>query len=280
MMTCRICSWPLIVAFVTLTWGAAVAQSATHGMVDDPCAPPPPGANPSAVLTPPPSLDPMAEAERRRMERIVRDWPQLCVFRAANAALIAGRARPRLILIGDSITGGWPSEDPDLFGGPGGEGDIVDRGIAGQTSGQMLARFYQDVIQLTPRTVQIMAGTNDIAGNAGPNRPEDFKANIMAMTELARAHGIRIILASIPPSDHFAWAPDVAPKPWVATLNRWLRDYARANRLTYADYYSALAGPDGAMRSDFSSDGVHPNLAGYAAMRPVLDAALANGAPP
>jgi lysophospholipase L1-like esterase len=291
---------PLAMAAVAMgvACGSAGAQGPVQGMTDTPCGPPPPpappaetrpflqpGADPSALLAQWRAPAAKAAADQRRADRAQRDWPGLCVFRAANLALVARGVRPRLVLMGDSITESWADGDPDLFHGgrPGegdGDGDIVDRGISGQTSGQMLARFYLDVIELQPRVVQIMAGTNDIAGNTGPSRPEDFEANIEAMVDLAQAHGVRVILASVPPTDRFWWAPDLEPRPWVAALNRWLRDYAAARHLTYADYHAALAGPGDAMKPGLSNDGVHPNSAGYAVMRPLLDAALTAAAAP
>ncbi len=279
---------------MALTCGRAGAESSDSGMTREPCppAPPPqpvasaaknpflqPGVDTSALLAQFQSPAMKAAMDKQRTDKALRDWPGLCAFRAANAALIARRGRPRLVLMGDSITESWAQADPDLFGAGGvggGDGEVVDRGISGQTSGQMLARFYPDVIALKPQAVQIMAGTNDIAGNTGPSRPEDFESNIMAMVDLARANGVSVILASIPPTDHFWWAPGVAPKSWVTALNLWLHDYAAANHLTYVDYYSVLAGPDGAIKPDLSNDGVHPNIAGFAIMRPLLAAAMAD----
>lgn len=165
------------------------------------------------------------------------------------------------MFFGDSITENWVLGDPDLFGD-----EVVGRGIGGQTTAQMLVRFRSDVIALRPRVVQIMAGTNDIAGNRGPTSERDFQANIMSMVELARAHRIRVVLASLPPATRFFWRPEVEPGPRIARLNAWLRDYARREGLEYKDYHALLATSEGAMRPGFSLDGVHPNRAGYAAV--------------
>ncbi len=137
--------------------------------------------------------------------------------------------------MGDSITEGWGVGDPSLFSGA-----VVDRGISGQTSPQMLVRFYQDVVALHPQAVHIMAGTNDVAGNTGPSSPDDFKNNIRAMVDLAKANHIQVVLASILPAERFAWRPDIQPVEQIRRLNAWLRQYASQHKLIYADYYSSL----------------------------------------
>ena len=137
----------------------------------------------------------------------------------------------------------------------------------------MLARFRQDVLDLEPRAVHIMAGTNDIAGNTGPTTPEQAQGNIRSMVELAHANGIRVILASIPPADHFPWRPGLETAPKIARLNAWLRRYAAETGATYADYWGALHEGD-ALKPALTYDGVHPNDAGYRAMGPVAEAAI------
>ncbi len=198
------------------------------------------------------------------------DWPALCRYRADNAAL---KQKPYAVFMGDSITDAWILGDPDMFE----QAKAVDRGISGQTSSQMLARFYNDVIDLHPQVVHIMAGTNDIAGNTGPLTMQDYENNIMAMVDLAHVHGIRVALASIPPSAAFWWAPDIRPVQMILELNAWLKSYATSKGLTYVDYYSALVSPDGTLGSSFSNDGVHPDRDGYAAMRPLALQAIAKG---
>jgi lysophospholipase L1-like esterase len=149
----------------------------------------------------------------------------------------------------------------------------VGRGISGQTTMQMLVRFRQDVIELRPKVVQIMAGTNDIAGKTGPASDADIESNIRSMTELAQAHGIRIILASIPPAADFPWSKGLNPGPRIERLNAWLKAYAAKSGAVYADYWSAVHDGDG-FRADLALDGVHPNKAGYAMMAPVAKAAI------
>lgn len=213
-------------------------------MLDDPCA-----GRPANVYSP------------------STDWAWLCRYQAANQAL-AGKPVDT-VLIGDSITEGWVNQDPGFF-----VGGTVGRGISGQTSPQLLVRFWQDVIALRPKVVHIMIGTNDIAGNTGPTSPEAYKNAIRAMVTLARANHIAVVLGSIPPADRFSWAPQHKPASTVAALNQWLKDYAAAEGLVYADYHGALAGPAGEFPPALAPDGVHPNKAGYAAMRPIAEQAI------
>ena len=202
----------------------------------------------------------------QQLHNLTRDFGQLCRYRAADAAL---RERPRVVFAGDSITDNWIGADPGFF-----TGGIVDRGIGGQTTPQLLVRFREDVIDLRPRAVHIMIGTNDIAGNTGAATIETVEGNIATMAEMARLHGIRVILASVPPAASFPWAKDKMPVPQIAALNRWIAAYARQEGFTYVDYHPVLATPEGGMKPGLASDGVHPTPAGYAAMRPLAEAAI------
>jgi lysophospholipase L1-like esterase len=201
------------------------------------------------------------------------DWANLCRYRDENQAAAAGPS-PRLVLMGDSITENWKPRDPGMF-----VNGIVDRGIGGQTTPQMLLRFYQDVIALRPRAVHIMAGTNDIAGNTGPTSDGQFRDNIRAMVDLARAQGIKVILASIPPASAFPHRPELHPAARIRAWNAWLRDYAREQGLVFIDYHAALADAAGGMRREFTVDGVHPTRAGYQPMDALLRRALAEVEP-
>lgn len=212
-----------------------------------------------------PSAEQKAQAAREAEDRLHNDFGWLARYQDANARISAPVS---VVFMGDSITQGWYDMMPGFFT-PG----RVGRGIGGQTTTQMLVRFRQDVIDLHPKAVQIMAGTNDIAGNTGPMTPEQTEANLLSMAELARAHGIRVIFASIPPSDHFPWRPGLAVAPRIAALNTWMKDYAARTGATYADYWSALHDGD-ALRPSLTYDGVHPNKAGYAVMAPVAEAAI------
>lgn len=199
------------------------------------------------------------------------DWANLCYFRTANAELAAAPAQPdRVVFMGDSITQSWLLGDPALFATTN-----VNRGISGQTTPQMLLRFRADVIGLKPAAVHIMAGINDIAGNTGPTTVEDIENNIASMVELAKAHDVQVILATVLPAATFNWAPQLKPAPAVAQLNAWIRAYAAEHSLILADYHPAMAMPDGAMKPELTFDGVHPNKAGYAVLKPITQAAIA-----
>ena len=281
-MIIRLCKLTLLGAFGLGVPMAALAQAPpapVAQMTASPCPPPapaPPREMLIAMLKPgakPPPLPAAGDEKlqaylKKHAEDLARDYPDLCHFKSDNDALLKG-AHPTVVFMGDSITAAWGVGDPSLF-----SGGVVDRGISGQTSPQMVVRFYQDVVALHPRAVHIMAGTNDVAGNTGPSSPEDFKNNIRAMVDLARANHIQVVLASILPAERFPWRPDIQPVEQIRQLNQWLQQFAGEHHLIYADYYSALTTPSGAFRPELSNDGVHPNSDGYAAMRPIADVAL------
>jgi lysophospholipase L1-like esterase len=200
--------------------------------------------------------------------RLLEDFAGRCAWRDANAKL-APPAPDRVVFFGDSITQNWQVLDPGLF-----SDQVVDRGISGQTTSQMVIRFQDDVIALHPAVVHIMAGINDIAGNTGPTTPVWIETNIHTLVELAKAHGVRVVLSSILPSDHFAWRPEIRPAETVRALNASLKRYADAQGLVYVDYYPAMVGGRGELRAELTDDGVHPNAAGYAIMRPLAEAAI------
>ena len=204
------------------------------------------------------------------LHMLTRDFGQLCRYAADNRALIASGARIDVVFMGDSITDNWRGGDPTMW-----NDGRIDRGISGQTTPQMLVRFRQDVIDLHPKAVHIMAGTNDIAGNTGAATMATVEGNIATMAELARAHGIKVMLASIPPAAAFPWSPSKHPVPQIAELNGWLKSYAAKNGFTYVDYHAALSDADGGMKPGLASDGVHPTPKGYAVMRPITLAAIA-----
>lgn len=200
-------------------------------------------------------------------ERRNSDWAFLCKYKAQNESL-AGLARPTVVYLGDSITENWIIADPEMF-----SDDVLDRGISGQTSPQLLVRFYQDVVALRPEVVHIMVGTNDIAGNTGPLRAGDFENNIRAMLDLASKHNIRVVLAGIPPSRLLGWS-NVDPRAQIRRLNGWLKGEANRRDLVYVDYAEVLADDEGGLDSALGNDGVHPNRAGYARMRPLAERAI------
>ncbi len=203
-------------------------------------------------------------------ERLRSDWPFLQRYAEENSRLLASGQRVDIIFLGDSITEGWLAKSPAFFT-PG----RVCRGIGGQTTPQMLVRFHQDVIRLRPRAVHIMAGTNDIAGNTGPATLEMMQDNLSAMIEIATAHGIHLILASIPPAADFPWRPGVPTVAPIVACNAWLKSEAKRIGCSYADYFAAMADSTGAMREGLSYDHVHPTEQGYAVMQPVAETAIA-----
>lgn len=213
-----------------------------------------------------PALKEVQELERARLRT---DWANLCQFKEDNAKVAQGPA-PKVVFMGDSITQFWSAGDPELFG-PG----IVNRGISGQTTSQMVLRFWQDVVALKPEIVHIMAGTNDLAENTGFVSDETYKANIRSMVTMARDNGIAVVLASIPPADSFGWRPSLKPAERIEVLNQWLAEYAAQTGSVYVDYHSLLTDNGSQMAPQFTPDGVHPNAPGYAAMQAAAQKAIA-----
>ncbi|MCU1205779.1 capsular biosynthesis protein [Stenotrophomonas maltophilia] len=210
--------------------------------------------------------------EVRFMQQRLADWPELQHYRDANARLPAAvPGQPRVVLFGDSITEGWGREgSAAFFPGKG----WLNRGISGQTTAQMLVRFPQDVLALKPQVVVILAGTNDIAGNTGPSTQAMIEDNLHAMMELARAHGIAVVLASVLPVSEYPWMPGITPAPKVRALNTALKRYAEAKQLVYLDYYTPMANAAGGLDPQLAEDGVHPTAKGYAVMAPLAEAAI------
>jgi lysophospholipase L1-like esterase len=208
----------------------------------------------------PPALEP---------ELLLTDWPWLGRYRDDNTKLLASGARVDAVFMGDSITEGWASKQPDFF-----SNGIVGRGISAQTTPQMLVRMHADVVALKPRFVHIMAGTNDIAFNTGPMSAQDSKNNLMAMAEIAKAHKIKVVLASIPPAAFYPWRPGLETANAIVALNEWIRGYAKQVGATYVDYHGAMSNGKGGMKPGLSSDEVHPTAEGYAVMRPLAAAAI------
>ena len=200
---------------------------------------------------------------------LLTDWPWLARYREDNAKLLASGARISAVFIGDSITEGWASSQPDFF-----SNGVVGRGISAQTTPQMLVRMYPDVIALRPRVVHIMAGTNDIAANTGPMTAQDTKNNLMAMCDIARMHKMKVVLASIPPAAFFPWRREVETAKTIISLNEWIRSYAGQIGATHADYHRAMSDMKGGMKPGLSSDEVHPTAEGYAVMRSIAASAI------
>ncbi|WP_186728899.1 GDSL-type esterase/lipase family protein [Sphingomonas panacisoli] len=227
---------------------------------------------PDNVKSIPPPMAEGAPYIKAYTEARKTDWADTCRYRDENAALMTQPAAARdVVFMGDSITWGWRYCNTAFDTG----GGWVDRGISGQTTAQMLVRFPGDVLALKPRVVHIMAGTNDIAGNSGPMTLGGIEANIAAMVTLAKAAGIRVVLAAVPPAKTFSWQPKLEPAPRIAALNARLRALAVREKITFVDYGAVLAMPDGAMKDALTLDGVHPNAAGYAAIGPMAKKAVA-----
>jgi lysophospholipase L1-like esterase len=229
----------------------------------------------------------------------LQDWNQLGRYHAENQELRKQPADPnRVVFMGDSITDFWRLSE--YFPGK----PYVDRGISGQTTSQMLVRMFPDVINLKPAAMVVLAGINDIAQNTGPQTEEMVEQNIQAMTELARQHGIKVILCSVLPVSDYPFlsqqrgqgAPPAAARgtgpggrggPAVRTkmtenhppadilkLNAWMKDYAAKANAVYVDYFGALVDEKGWLKEACSSDGVHPNADGYKVMAPLVEAGI------
>ncbi|MGY4537615.1 lysophospholipase L1-like esterase [Mucilaginibacter sp. UYNi724] len=204
-------------------------------------------------------------------ERYHNDWAWLNRYAGDNLKMPApAPGEKRVVYMGDSITDNWINTDPDFFKSR----SYIDRGIGGQTTPQMLVRFREDVINLQPKVVIILAGINDIAGNTGPSVLENVAGNIFSMAQLAKTANIKVILCSVLPAYAIGWKPGVDPKEPIAKLNAMLKDYALKNKLGYVDYYAAMVDDKLALRDGLGTDGLHPNLAGYKIMEPLADEAI------
>jgi lysophospholipase L1-like esterase len=200
------------------------------------------------------------------------DWASLSRYRDANAGLPAPKPdETRVVLYGDSITEIWARYFDAMFPGK----PYIGRGISGQTTPQMLVRFRPDVVALKPRVVVILAGTNDIAGNTGPSTLEMIEDNLASMSEIARANGIRVVLASVLPVYDYPWKRGLEPAAKIIALNRWMKRYAESNGHVYLDYHTAMADGRGGLPPELARDGVHPTEAGYRLMVPLLEQAIA-----
>jgi lysophospholipase L1-like esterase len=225
---------------------------------------------PSIPSTGAPGLDQYRES---RMAIYSDDFGELKRYREADAALASPNPKEnRVVFLGDSITDYWKLAD--YFPGK----PYINRGIDGQTTPQMLVRFRQDVIDLHPKVLVVLAGTNDIAGVTGPERNEDIEANYASMAELARVHHIRVVFASLLPANNYTQEAKenfaLRPRGKILALNEWLRDYSAKNGLVYLDYFSAVLDQQGLLRRDLSDDGLHPNATGYKIMAPLAEKAI------
>lgn len=201
-----------------------------------------------------------------------QDWANLAEFQEANAALEAPKEEEnRVVFMGNSITIGWINSRPEFFEGQ----PWVNRGISGQTTPQMLVRFRQDVIDLHPKAVVLLAGTNDIAGNTGPSTIPMIMDNIKGMAEMAHANGIKVILSSTLPAYDYPWRTGLEPAPKIIELNKMIKTYCDEKGHIYLDYFSAMVDERDGLPKKYAEDEVHPTVEGYKVMEPLVEAAIA-----
>ena len=200
-----------------------------------------------------------------------QDWPNLEKYKTANAELAAPTdGENRVVFMGNSITEMWKDANPDFFE----ENPYVNRGIGGQTTPQMLLRFRQDVIDLHPKAVVILAGTNDIAGNTGPMTLEQIHDNILSMVELAKANGIKPIVCSVLPAFDYPWRPGLQPNIKIPKLNSMLKAMAESQGVMYLDYFSEMADDRNGLPSALTTDEVHVTKEGYSVMERMVKNAI------
>jgi lysophospholipase L1-like esterase len=223
---------------------------------------------------------PQIAARLESADKRLQDWANLARYREFNAQLPPpAKGEDRVVFMGDSITDGWSNPQ---FGGFFPAKPYVNRGIGGQTTPQMVLRFRPDVIALQPKVVVILAGTNDLASNTGLISLEETEGNLATMAELAKAHAIRVVLSSVMPvSDVIPKSKggmfpqtDKRPPEKIIALNQWIKKYADENGHIYLDYFSATLDDKGALKTELTYDGLHPNAQGYAAMAPLAEKAI------
>jgi len=205
-------------------------------------------------------------------ERLHKDWAFFKRYSDENKSLPAlAPGEKRVVFMGNSITEFWKTIDGEFFIK---NKSFIDRGISGQTTPQMLVRFRDDVINLHPSVVVILAGTNDIAGNTGPTTLENIFGNIVSMAELAKANNIRVVLCSVLPVYEYPWSPGLEPAEKIMKLNAMLQSYAQKNKIVYVDYHTAMSDERKGLKSEYSPDGVHPNLKGYKVTDDLVEKAI------
>lgn len=251
----------VVAVAVFIVWVGSVNAPAVFGQAA--------GAAPQQGATPAASAN---SYKVQHDQHLAVDFGDLDRYKDADMRLGAPAAgEKRVVFMGDSITDAWKIAGPDgSFPGK----PYINRGISGETTPQMLVRFRQDVIDLQPGVVVILAGTNDLAGNTGPMTLEQTEENFASMAELAAANDIKVVLCSILPAFDYPWSPGLEPAPKIATLNQWISSYAARKGYIYVDYYSAMKDDRGGLSPALSKDGVHPLPAGYAIMAPLVEAGI------
>jgi lysophospholipase L1-like esterase len=199
------------------------------------------------------------------------DWANLSRYKDENFKIGSpAENENRIVFMGNSITEGWMQINPEFFEGK----PYINRGISGQTTPQMLVRFRQDVVNLKPKAVVILAGTNDIAGNTGPSTLEMIEDNIASMVEIAKANNIKVLLCSVLPAFDYPWKPGLNPAEKIVNLNKWIKNYCEENDLIYVDFFTSMADDRNGLKKEYSEDGVHPNKLGYDVMVPILQKSI------
>jgi lysophospholipase L1-like esterase/dienelactone hydrolase len=209
----------------------------------------------------------MLKMQSKQAELMQTDWGNVTKYNNENKEQSVKASKNMVVFFGNSITENWKRFDKDFFE----KNEFVNRGISGQTTPQMLVRFRNDVINLNPALVVILAGTNDIAGNTGPTTLENIFGNIVSMAELAKASKIKVVLCSILPVYKYSWSPGLEPAGEIMKLNVMLQSYAKKNSIVYVDFHTPLADEKNGMKTEYSLDGVHPNLKGYKVMDELVE---------
>jgi lysophospholipase L1-like esterase len=200
--------------------------------------------------------------------QLLNDWANLNRYKNENTKLgLPAENESRIVFMGNSITEGWLQLCPDFFDGK----PYINRGISGQTTPQMLVRFRQDVLNLKPKVVVMLAGTNDIAENTGPSTLEMIEDNIQSMVEIAKANNIKVLLCSVLPAFDYPWKTGLSPAEKIVELNKWIKDYSDKNDIIYVDYFTPMADEHNSLKKEYSEDGIHPNKVGYGFMAPIVE---------
>lgn len=202
---------------------------------------------------------------------MAQDWANLKKYAEANSQLAPPAAdEARVVFMGNSITEKWEKYDASFFS----SNPYINRGISGQVTSQMLLRFRPDVIELNPKVVVILAGTNDIAENKGPITIKQIAGNIFSMAELAKANGIKVVLATALPAISYSWRPGIEPADKIIALNKLIRKYAKKNDLVLIDYYKPMVNKQKGLKKEYGRDTVHPSVAGYKVMEKLVKKAV------
>lgn len=213
----------------------------------------------------------MEQSTFAQNEQLLNDWANLNRYKDENLKIGSPTEnKNRIVFMGNSITEGWMQINPEFFEGK----PYINRGISGQTTPQMLVRFRQDVVNLKPKAVVILAGTNDIAGNTGPSTLEMIEDNIASMVDIAKANNIKVLLCSVLPAFDYPWKPGLNPAQKIVALNKWIKNYCEEKDLIYVDYFTSMADERNGIKEEYSEDGVHPNKAGYEVMAPILQKSI------